>query len=210
MYYNGTVALEFHRRARGPSRRLGVLPAAFNPPTRAHLALARAALDFVHEVLFVLPREFPHKSYADATFEQRLQMLLAATSNDPSYSIAASDRGLFTDIAGECRDSYGPETALLFICGRDAAERIAGWDYGSENAFIRMLDRFELLVAPRDGPYQPPPEIRSRAHPLEVAEDISSVSATDVRERIRRGEPWEHLVPAAIVAQARLIYAGQS
>ena len=206
MYYNGTVALEFHRRAAGPSRRLGVLPAAFNPPTCAHLALARAALDCVDEVLFVLPREFPHKSYADATFEQRLEMLLAATNDDLRYSIAASDHGLFVDIAEECRDAYGPETALLFICGRDAAERIVGWDYGEADAFVRMLDRFELLVAPRGGHYDPPPEIRGRAYALELPEDISSISATDVRERIRRGEPWEHLVPSGIVAQARRIY----
>ncbi|MCU1273875.1 MAG: cytidylyltransferase [Bryobacterales bacterium] len=209
MYYNGTVALEFHRRAGGPSRRLGVLPAAFNPPTRAHLALARAALDSVDEVLFVLPHEFPHKLYADATFDQRLEMLLAATSDEPRYSIAASDRGLFVDIADECRDAYGPETALLFICGRDAAERIVGWDYGEADAFVRMLDRFQLLVAPRGGHYDPPPEIRDRAYALDLPEDISSISATDVRERIRRGEPWEHLVPSGIVAQARRIYTGE-
>lgn len=209
MYYNGTVALEFHRRAGGPSRRLGVLPAAFNPPTRAHLALARAALDSVDEVLFVLPREFPHKSYADATFEQRLEMLMAATSDEPRYSIAASDRGLFIDIADECRVAYGPEAALLFICGRDAAERIVGWDYGEADAFVRMLDRFELLIAPRGGHYDPPPEILGRAYALDLPEDISSISATDVRERIRRGEPWEHLVPSGIVAQARRIYTGE-
>jgi nicotinate-nucleotide adenylyltransferase len=209
VYYNGTVALEFHRRAGGPSRRLGVLPAAFNPPTRAHLALAQAALGSVDEVLFVLPREFPHKSYADATFDQRLEMLLAATSDEPRYSIAASDRGLFVDIADECRAAYGPETALLFICGRDAAERIVGWDYGEADAFVRMLDRFELLVAPRGGHYDPPPEIRDRAYALDLPEDISSISATDVRERIRRGEPWEHLVPSGIVAQARRIYTGE-
>jgi nicotinate (nicotinamide) nucleotide adenylyltransferase len=209
VYYNGTVALEFHRRAGGSPQRLGVLPAAFNPPTRAHLALARAALDSVDEVLFVLPREFPHKSYADATLEQRLEMLLAATSDEPGYSIAASDRGLFVDIADECRAAYSPETALLFICGRDAAERIVGWDYGEPDAFVRMLDRFELLVAPREGHYDPPPEIRDRAYSLELPEDISSISATEVRERIRRGEPWEHLVPSGIVALARRIYTGE-
>src|SRR5579863_363849 len=59
LYYNGTVALEFFRRAAGEPHSLGVLPAAFNPPTRAHLALARAALGIVEEVLLVLPREFP-------------------------------------------------------------------------------------------------------------------------------------------------------
>ncbi|HET9321716.1 MAG TPA: hypothetical protein VFO27_18135 [Bryobacteraceae bacterium] len=206
MYYKGTVALEFFRRAAGTPRSLGVLPAAFNPPTRAHLALARAALETVDEVLFVLPRQFPHKPYEGASFDQRLEMLLAATAGEPQYSIAASERGLFVDIAEECHEAYGREIRLLFICGRDAAERIVGWDYGEPGAFERMMDRFELLVAARDGTYQPPAGILDRMHLLEVAENISFISATGVRERLNSGESWEHLVPAEIVPMIRQIY----
>jgi nicotinate-nucleotide adenylyltransferase len=206
VYYKGTVALAFFRRAAGTPRSLGVLPAAFNPPTRAHLALARAALATVDEVLFVLPRQFPHKPYEGASFDQRLSMLLAATAGQPHYSIAASERGLFVDIAEECREAYGNQIRLLFICGRDAAERIVGWDYGEPGAFQRMMDRFELLVAARDGTYEPPAEIRSQVRLLEVSEEITFISATEVRDRLGRGDPWEHLVPAEIVPMIRQIY----
>ncbi len=206
MYYKGTVAIEFLRRAPGEPGRLGVLPAAFNPPTRAHLALAQSALATVDEVLFVLPRRFPHKAYEDATFEQRAEMLLTATRNEARYSIAASDRGLFIEIAGECRAAYGKDANLLFICGRDAAERIISWDYGEPDAFRRMLEHFELLVAARQGEYEPPAEIRGRVHALDVPAEIGPISATEVRERVRRGEPWEHLVPSEIVRLARGIY----
>ena len=206
MYYKGTVALEFYRRAAGKPRSLGVLPAAFNPPTRAHLALARAALATVDEVLFVLPRQFPHKPYEGATFDQRLEMLQAATTREPQFSIAASERGLFVDIAAECREAYGDEIRLLFICGRDAAERIVGWDYGEPGAFERMMDRFELLVAAREGTYEPPTGIRKRVHLLEVTEDIDFISATEVRERLNRGDHWEHLVPPEIVPMIRQFY----
>ena len=207
MYYNGTVALEFFRRAAAQPASLGVLPAAFNPPTRAHMALAHAALAIVDEVLFVLPRGFPHKSYDDASFDQRLEMLLAATAGEARYSVAASDRGLFVEIAEECRQAYGPDLRLLFICGRDAAERIIAWDYGEADAFRRMLQRFELLVAERDGHYDPPAEIRERVHVLEVPEEIGAISATEVRARLRRGELWEHLVPEDIVPLVGKIYA---
>ncbi|HVP48341.1 MAG TPA: hypothetical protein VMT32_17225 [Bryobacteraceae bacterium] len=200
------MALEFFRRAAGEPRALGVLPAAFNPPTRAHLALAQAALGLVDEVLFVLPREFPHKSYIETNFDQRRDMLLAATEGQPQYSVAASDRGLFVEIAEECRDAYGDDVRLMFICGRDAAERIMGWDYGAPDAFLRMLERFELLVAPRCGDLRLPEEMEGRIQLLAVSEDLSTVSATAVRERIRRGEPWEDLVPAAIVSMIRRIY----
>ena len=207
MYYKGTVALEFFRRVEGKPQSLGVLPAAFNPPTLAHLALARAALANVDEVLFVLPRQFPHKPYEGATFDQRLEMLQAATAGEPQFSIAASERGLFVEIAAECREAYGDEIPLLFICGRDAAERIVGWDYGEPGAFERMLDRFELLIAARKGTYQPPAEIRKRVHLLEVKENIDFISATDVRERLNRGDPWEHLVPPEIAPMIRQFYS---
>lgn len=206
MYYKGNVGLEFFRRAEGRPQSLGVLPATFNPPTRAHLALARAALAQADGVLFVLPREFPHKPYEGAIFDERVEMLLAATRAEPRFSVAASRGGLFAEIAEECREAYGEVTRLMFICGRDAAERIVDWDYGEPDAFRRMIARFELLVAPRDGHYQPPAEIQHRVQPLQLSEDIALISATEVRDRLRRGEPWEHLVPPEIVPLARTIY----
>ena len=206
MYYNGRVGLEFFRRAEGRPQVLGVFPAAFNPPTRAHLALARAALGTVDEVLFVLPREFPHKVYEGATFDERVAMLLATAKGEPRFSVAASGHGLFAGIAEECQEAYGDAARLLFICGRDAAERIVGWDYGEPDAFRGMIERFELLVAARDGRYEPPEDIRNRICTLEVSEEIGFISATEVRDRLRRGEPWEHLVPSEIVPLVRAIY----
>lgn len=207
VYYNGTVALEFFRRAQPAPATLGILPAAFNPPTRAHLALARAALSTVDEVLFVLPRVFPHKTYEAAGFDQRLRMLLAAAESDPPFSVASSQRGLFVEIAEECREVYGKGVRLMFICGRDAAERIIQWDYGDPEAFPRMLEQFELLVAARGGDFSPTDDVRGRIHTLTVAENLDSISASEVRARIRQGAAWEHLVPEAIVPLARAIYS---
>jgi nicotinamide-nucleotide adenylyltransferase len=206
VYYKGSVALAFFQRAEGQPRSLGVLPSAFNPPTRAHLALAQAALKTVDEVLFVLPREFPHKPYEGASFDQRVEMLQAAARRTPRFSIAASVRGLFAEIAEECREAYGESVRLMFICGRDAAERIVAWDYGSPEAFQKMISRFELLVAPRQGHYEPPAEIRDRVLVLEVDDKIGLISASEVRERLRRGEPWEHLVPPEIEPLVRAMY----
>jgi nicotinate-nucleotide adenylyltransferase len=197
--------IEFVRRAAAIPRRLGILPGTFNPPTRAHLALARAAEGEVDEVLFVLPREFPHKAYEGASFDERIEMLQRAVADDPRFSIASTDRGLFIDIARECRDAYG-DASLSFLCGRDAAERIVNWDYGAPGAFQAMLDVFDLRLASRGGDYQPSPELAHRIHPLPMETDYDEISATDVRERIARGRPWEHLVPPAIIPLVRRIY----
>jgi nicotinate (nicotinamide) nucleotide adenylyltransferase len=197
--------IEFFRRATGNPRRLGILSGSFNPPTRAHLALARAALADVEEVLFVLPRVFPHKAYEGASFDERVAMLARAVADEPRFSIAAADRGLFVEIAEECRAAY-PDASLVFLCGRDAAERIVNWDYGEEGAFAGMLEKFELLVAARGGAYVPPAEFARRIHTLRMDAGYDDVSASAVRERMARRGDWEQLVPPEIVAMVREIY----
>lgn len=193
----------------GPARRLGILPAAFNPVTLAHLEMARqAARQYaLDEVLFLLPRLFPHKEYAGATFDQRVEMLRAALSHEPKFSIGSTDAGLFIDIARACRPAYGPEAEFFFLCGRDAAERIVNWDYGWEAGIAQQLQEFQLLVAPRGGPYAPPPELATRIHPLDLPPHLEQYSSSAVRAAIAAGEPWEHLVPAPavqIIRQHRL------
>ena len=198
--------MEFFRRATVPTTRLGVLPGTFNPVTVAHLALAESALAHVDEVLFVLPRRLPHKVYAGASFEERVEMLAASTAAETRWSIAGADGGLFLEIADECRSVYGVDTQLSFICGRDAAERIVSWDYGRPGAVEEMLRRFHLLVARRQGAYAGGGRLGGAVKELAVERDYDAVSASEVRERIRRGEPWEHLVPAGVREMARRIY----
>jgi nicotinate-nucleotide adenylyltransferase len=197
--------MEFLQRTIGQPSRLGVFPGSFNPPTVAHLALARAALRHVDEVVFVLPRVFPHKNYRGATFDERLELLGLATAGESAFAVASSHGGLFLEIAGECRKAYGSDIQLSFLCGRDAAERIVGWDYGRPHAAAEMLREFTLLVAARNGSYEPPAEHSHAVRPIEVR-GCDEISATEVRDRIARGEPWEHLVPESIRGSVARIY----
>lgn len=200
--------MEFIRRAAGAPARLGILPGTFNPVTVAHVALAQAGRRHCDEVLFVLPRVFPHKGYSGATLPQRLELLDAALGANPSFSLAVAEGGLFAEIAEECRPAYGPDVRLSFLCGRDAAERIAGWDYGCPGAFADMLRRFDLLVARRHGEFTLSSELAFAVERLDIPPEIEIVSATEVRTRLARGETWEHLVPHPIRERVRQIYAG--
>ena len=187
--------------------KVGILAGSFNPPTVAHVELAQAASAWVDLIVCVVPRLFPHKEYSGATLEQRVEMLDAAGLAVP-HSIASTRQGLFIDIARECREHYGSQTRLSFVCGRDAAERILHWDYGREGVVDEMLREFELLVAPRGGHFSPPAEYRQRIHTLNLRNgQHEEVSSTEVRERIARGEPWEHLVPEKIRERVREIYS---
>ena len=185
--------------------KLGVLAGAFNPVTRAHLALAEAALAHVDEVVCVTPRVFPHKEFHGATLDHRLEMLRRASDR---YRVEVTEGGLFIDIARELTRGliHAQPDEIYFICGRDAAERILTWDYGESGAIDRMLEEFHLLVAGRQGAFDPPESLLHRIHSLDVADDLDHVSSTEVRRRIAQGEPWEHLVPEPIVELVQAIY----
>src|SRR5450755_61091 len=109
--------MEFFRQYEEKPGRLGILAGTFNPITVAHVALAEAALGVVDEVVFVLPRQFPHKAYSGAQFLQRVELLCLALAGEPRFSVAACDGGLFVEIAGECRAAYGADVRLSFLCG---------------------------------------------------------------------------------------------
>jgi len=198
--------MEFLFRSGGKPKRLGILPGSFNPPTNAHLALAEAALVELDEVALVLPRTFPHKHYHGASFAQRSAMLRASVGRHPRLTVATTEGGLFTQIAHEFATAYGPAVSLDFICGRDAAERVVNWDYGDPQAIARILEDFGLLVAARQGEFQPPARLAHYIRTLPVPAELDEISASDVRQRVLIGEPWEHLVPDAIVPMVREIY----
>jgi nicotinate-nucleotide adenylyltransferase len=184
-------------------KRIGVLAGAFNPVTRAHLALIEAASGFVDETVCVIPRVYPHKPFDGATLEHRLQMLREAGI---AARVEVTQGGLFVEIAREMRDC-DPGAEIDFICGRDAAERIVTWKYAEDSPVERMFQEFSLLVACRNGDYEPPQHLAHRVRPLPLNAPWDHVSSTEVRRRITAGEPWEDLVPASIVGLVRRIYA---
>lgn len=190
--------------------RLGVLPSAFNPVTIAHLELAHQAIRqySLDEVLFLLPRVFPHKAYARPSFEQRLEMLLGAVAGASQFSAGSTDQGLFIDIVRETQGLYGPQTEFFLICGRDAADRAVNWDYGFELPFAEQLKDFQMLVAPRGGLWAPPPEYAARIHQLDLPPELQLCSSSAVRDAIAAGQNWEHLVPApaAEIIRRRQLY----
>jgi cytidyltransferase-like protein len=181
-----------------------IMPGAFNPPTRAHVTLARTALSHGDGVLFALPSHFPHKEFTEATLDQRVAMLQRITASDPRLGTVVADGGLYVDIAREARDHF-PRAEVKLVCGRDAAERIVGWTYNEPGVVERMLADFELLVASRKGDYSPPPHLRSRITRLNTP-NLDDCSSSRLREMVARGADWRSLVPDEIVDLVERIY----
>lgn len=186
--------------------RLGVLGGTFNPVTRAHLALAELALrEFhLHEVLFVLPEQLPHRAPEEASLEQRLALLKAALDPFEQFSLAVCSHGLFLEMAEALAPHYLAGVKVYFLAGSDAAERILRWKYDElGKALAEMFARFELVVASRAGAFSIPDDpplraFRSRIHSLALPAGYQQISATAVRERVRQGNPIDDLVPAAV------------
>ena len=200
--------MEFRRRqikSQGQPHRVGLVPGSYNPPTNAHRALLEAALEHVDEAVAVLPRAFPHKSYDGASLEDRIRML-ELMSPEP-YSIAISEGGLFIEMCEEFQVEAGPAEVSI-ACGRDAAERILSWDYADPEALDRMFASFRLLVAARQGEFNPPLRFRDRVRSLGIAPEHDDVSSTAVRERIRTGAGWRHLVPELAAPLIAQLYQG--
>ncbi len=171
--------------------RLGILPAAFNPPTNAHLALADAAAAFadLDQVAFTLPEKLPHKTFHGAAFEQRVAMLEAVVDAQPSRAAAVAEGGLFIDMAREFRTLCGPDVEIYLICGSDAADRIVRWDYVDGPPFSEQLQEFSMLVGSRGEHYQPPSEYRRAIRSFDLPADYAAVSSTAAREQSSAAVP---------------------
>ena len=176
---------------------LALLPAAWNPPTCAHLALARAALDQAASVAFVLPRVFPHKLQEGAAPRLRERWLVALAHAEPGCCAAVSDGGLFIEMAREARESI-PDSRVALVCGSDAADRIVNWRYAPPDSIDHQLEEYELWVAARGHAYSAPAHLASRFRSLDVGEDFHLVSSSEVRQRIAARGAWHELVPEPI------------
>jgi len=187
--------------------KVALFPGAWDPPTVAHLAIAHAARRQSGHVVWVLPRAFPHKTWNQVGITNRIAMLCAIARSEPGFSVATTGGGLYREIANEARQHFGPTCEISLACGRDAAERIASWDYGVAGAFEDLLANYPILAASRAGDYTADPRHSGRIVSLPLETQFEHVSSSEVRRRIASGEVWEELVPEAIVNMVRDLYS---
>ena len=190
------------------SGRLGLLPAAFNPPTTAHLALADAAQRAVglDQVVYVLPEALPHKRIERPGTETRLGWLSLLRGNRADRAVATCPTGLVIDIVRAFGAVSGDHCEFFVIAGRDAAERYIAWDYGDGEPFSEQLRRFRLLVASRGGALAVAPELAGWILTFEIGPQHEPASSSRVRRAIRSGGPWLHMVPPEIRDDVRHAY----
>ena len=114
-----TIVKQAVRRNKG--RMLGVFPASFNPPTKAHEALVRVAQRVVplDECLLLLDLKAVGKEVFGASLEDRLVMLLILFGEKSACSLGICNRGLFLEKIAAVHHAYPKDTEIHFIVGHD-------------------------------------------------------------------------------------------
>ena len=191
--------------------RLGIFPASFNPPTMAHLALIREAGEAGHldEVLILLDIQAMDKAPIEARFEDRLEMVKRAFQKDPRISIGLSNHGLFLAKLKPLRELYPTAVEFVFIVGFDTIVRVMDRKYyrNRDRELDRLFKECRFLIANRGDQEREAflrlfqtrenRKYRNKISFFALSPRLSTLSSTQVRERVGQGQPIGKRVPAS-------------
>jgi nicotinate-nucleotide adenylyltransferase len=184
---------------------VGLLGGAFDPPHLGHVALARAALDRfgLDRLLVVVTGEPPHKP-VETDAETRYDLAEAAFRGIPGVELSRHelDRpgpSYTVDTVRWADERWGD---VVFLVGADELADFLAWKDPDG-----ILEHARLGVATRPGfPRERLEPVLARLRRPERVElfEIPAVdaSSSEIRDRVRRGEPIGDLVPGAV---ARLV-----
>ena len=196
----------------GPRGRLGILPASFNPPTKAHVVLIREARKKYNldEVLILLDLQAMDKRIFGAPPEDRLIMLKLLFRKNPQISIGLSDRGLFLEKIKPLRKLFMSPIIIHFIVGFDTILRVMDKKYyrNRKRSLDSLFEACQFLVANRGVHEKEAFErlfkergnqrYKGKVSFFTLPKRLSSLSSSLVRNRIKDRKPVEDLVSSSI------------
>ena len=202
------------------SQKIALFGGTFDPIHNGHIRLAaefarRLKLDKVILMPTYVP---PHKVKPEmAPAADRLEMCRLAAGNDPLFTVSDLEisRGgaSFTADTLEALCGQYPDARWYLITGADMFLTMGTWWRFEDIAATAVL-----CAAPRDGVSMA--ELEAYAARLEAEGAVCALenipltplSSTEIREKLRRGEAVDQLVPAAVagyIAAKRLYTEGE-
>jgi nicotinate-nucleotide adenylyltransferase len=205
--------------------RLGVYGGTFDPVHEGHLAVAdRLAVRFRFDRLLFVPASVPpHKRGREITHPcHRAAMLALAFDGRPSWVISTVEIDCApphysVDTVARLHAAYPESAPLYFVIGADSFEDLPLW-----RDYLRLIESCHIIVTARPGHRldaahlpdaarrrlvdlrgtaadAPPPEDPGDGTRIYLTADANvDISSTAVRERSRRGESLDGLVPRAV------------
>ena len=183
-------------------RRCALYGGSFDPVHRAHLQVARYALEQAQldRVVFIPAAQSPLKAHAPLTDAAvRLQMLSLALQGEACFELDESEverGGLSYTIDTVRHFSAGhPDTELYWIVGADQFEQLDRW-YQIEE----LAERVTFLVLARPGSHSGASSLIPHLRYQMIKAPLMSDSSSEIRVRCREGRSLQGLVPSAVQA----------
>jgi nicotinic acid mononucleotide adenylyltransferase len=182
-------------------RRVVLLLGAFDPPTRAHVAVLAAAARAddvpgalcLTKVLLARP--------ADELVPQRERIaLLDAVARARRFGLAIANRGTYLDVGRACAQE-GIDAS--FVIGSDKLAQLADPSFypDRERGVAATFDELRFLVVPRRGAAIDRDDVRVLDASEVFPDDrLVGISSTEVRRRMQEGADVTGLVPPEVVA----------
>lgn len=180
--------------------RIAVLLGAFDPPTNAHLSIVGAAARKLGSsgVLCLTKTLLARPPDELLPIDVRLDVL-ATVAAEHDLGLAIANRGTYVDVADALRND-GFDAS--FVIGSDKLAQLEDPSFypDGEDGVARTFANTTFVVVPRPKRDEGRPGLRW----LEVDEVFNrptdaSLSATEVRRRVRAGESIDVLVPRAVL-----------
>ena len=186
------------------TNRIAVMGGTFNPIHYAHLISAeqvRTGLDY-DKILFIPSARPPHK-VADVDIiepEHRYQMVHSAIAENPHFEVSRIELeragpSYTIETLKTLKKRYGETTELAWIIGADSLIEYKVW-----RDFDEVLAQCVMIATTR-------PSYDLNRVPLEIRKRVTTfpitgvdISATVIRERIRKGLSIRYLVPEDVQA----------
>ena len=192
---------------------IAIFGGSFNPPTIAHINLAKQILDKmknIEKIIFV-PVSTKYNKQGLAPDEDRLELLKTICQDHPNMEVSSlelnSPRQLYTIETLKIMQKQNPDKTIYFIVGTDNLKELETWHAANE-----ILQQFKIIVLERDN------DIMEKiiSNSLFLKQYIESfiklnfnkikLSSSYIRQKVQMGEEIKELVPEKIYKDILRIY----
>jgi nicotinate-nucleotide adenylyltransferase len=178
-------------------KRIGIFGGSFNPIHCGHITLAQQLRELagLDEVWLMVSPQNPLKHETELANDQQ-RLLLSRKALEGIKGVEASDYEMklpkpsYTWNTLRALEHDFPDRQFILLIGGDNWAHFERWWHWKD-----ILRHFEVMVYPRD------------EHPGTVEAELLPVSSTDIRQRVRRGESIEGLVPESIMNDVIKMYS---
>ena len=183
--------------------KLGIYGGSFDPIHTGHLILLEQCRETLglDRVWLVPAAEPPHKPDVRlAPMTDRLDLCRLAVAGRGDVEVRDLESGregptYTVDTLRAVRETE-PDAELFFLMGADSLGDLPTWKDPAGIAALATIAAVNRGSAPPETPASLPPSVRDRVRPVDMP--ACGISASDVRDRVRRGRSVRYLVPRAV------------